>query len=259
MKTWVTSFDVELLEKSRTFLKGSEEHPESRAILERFGYSAEERERGKSLVAATEKSFQWEREGKAWNFLSPTVARREAEARHWYGETRWRHLRDCVKAAEVATGFAGKGAAAQRPLAWKATVGLAKGLGCALGILSPSALRAHRKELGLHLAQAREEKPQGAPPPKDTALVELSGWYEHWRLLAQRVFRERADLMAPYGLTPGKAPPRLRGKLAQLKYGERAASNVVPANGANGSNGKLPEPTAAELRGEAEVEASSLH
>jgi hypothetical protein len=253
MKTWVTTFDAELLEKARTFLKAADDHADSRAILERFGFTVEERERGRALIAATEASFQWEREGKAWNFLSPTVERREAEARHWYGETRWRHLRECVKEAEEATGFTGKGPAAQRPLAWKATVGVAKGLGAALSIWSPSAWRAHRAELGVHLSQARGQKPAGAPPPKDTALVELCGWYERWRLLSHRVFRDRGDLLSPYGLSPGKAPPRLRGKLAQLKYGERAASSSLPVLG-NGANGKLPEPTAAELRGEGEVE-----
>jgi hypothetical protein len=34
--------------------------------------------------------------------------------------------------------------------------------------------------------------------------------------------------MAPYGLKPGKAPPRLRGKEA-AKYGEKAAGTVAGA------------------------------
>ncbi|MBS2025176.1 MAG: hypothetical protein JST92_22475 [Deltaproteobacteria bacterium] len=256
MKTWVTKFDEELLEKSRHFLRGADSHPESRAILEKFGFSAEEVKRGHELIEHTEKSFQWEREGKAWNFLSPTVERREAEAKHWYSDTRWRYVRTCVRSAEEKTGFV-PGEAAGKSIAWKLTVGLIKGSLEAAKIASPMALMEHRAELKKHLAQAREQKPEGAPPPKDTALVELAGWYERWRLLAQRVFRERGDLMAPYGLSPGKAPPRLRGKLAQIKYGERAAS--LPILGKPGAGAAVPEPTAAELRGEAEVESPSLH
>ena len=83
----------------------------------------------------------------------------------------------------------------------------------------------HAASLRRNVERGQGPKPADAPPPKDTALVELAGWYERWRLLAHRVFRERGDLMAPYGLTPGKAPPRLRGKEA-VKYGEKAAGSL---------------------------------
>jgi hypothetical protein len=91
--------------------------------------------------------------------------------------------------------------------------------------LSARAWLAQRRELARDVRRARGEKPEAAPPPKDTALVELAGWYERWRLLAHRVFRERPDLLEPFGLKPGKAPPRLRGAEA-AKYGEKAAGSV---------------------------------
>jgi hypothetical protein len=86
--------------------------------------------------------------------------------------------------------------------------------------------RTHRRELARDLVRARGERPVDAPPPKDTVIVELMGWYERWKMLAQRVFRGRPDLMAPYGLVPGKASPRLRNKAAQIKYGEKAAGSL---------------------------------
>lgn len=92
------------------------------------------------------------------------------------------------------------------------------------------ALLDHRAERRKNLRRAAEEKPADAPPPKDTALVELAGWYERWRLLAQRVFRQRPDLMAPYGLKPGRAPQRLRSRVAQIQYGEGAAGKLPAIN-----------------------------
>ena len=91
-------FEEELLEKARAFLKAAGENAESRAFLEEYGFKPGEQQRGRDLVANAERSFEWEREGKAWNFLSPTVERRMAEARHWYKDQRRRHLTGCFRA-----------------------------------------------------------------------------------------------------------------------------------------------------------------
>ena len=210
MKTWVTRFDEELLQKSKTFLRAAAEQPESRKLLEQFGFDNDEQARGQLLATNTERSFQWEREGRAWNFLSPTVDQRLAEAQHWFKDARKRHKNECFRSAEEAKGLFAKLREVRR-------------------MYSRTVKREQRVQLAKDLAAARGDKPEGAPPPKDTALVELQGYYERWRLLAQRVFRERPDMMAPYGLTPGKAPPRLRGKLARLKYGEGAAGRLEGA------------------------------
>jgi len=207
--TKITRFDEELLTRARQFLAAADAHEDSRAVLQQYGFSDEERARGHDLVGKTERSFEWERAGKAWNFLSPTPERRVAEARHWYKDARRRHVRACLRAAEGSS-----------------SVGEA--LGHVRRALSVRAYLGHRADLARDLERARGSRPADAPPPKDTTLVELAGWYERWRLLAQRVFRARADLMAPYGLTPGKAPPRLRGKLAQIRFGERAAGGAGP-------------------------------
>ncbi len=212
--TRITRFDEELLAKARQFLDAAAANPASRAVLEQYGFSDAERERGRDLVTKTERSFEWERAGMAWSFLSPTPARRAAEARHWYQDARRRHVRSCLRAAEAA-------ATSPLPVAERVVATLRH----VCRALSITAFRVHRAELQRNLARSQGERPADAPPPKDTTLVELSGWYERWRLLAQRVFRSRADLMMPYGLTPGKAPPRLRGKLAQIRYGERAAGS----------------------------------
>jgi len=220
----ITEFDVELVGKSRLFLEAAEANPESRALLQQFGYSKEEHDRGVRLVAEAARSFEWEKAGTAWIFLSRTPDKRVEEARYWYKDVRLRYMRACFRRAEEAAGWS-RGSASSWPLWRKLTVGTARGLFEAARAASPSALREHRAELRVDVERAKGPKPEGAPPPKDTALVELGGWYERWRLLAQRVFRERADLMAPYGLTPGQAPPRLRGKEA-AKYGEKAAPRL---------------------------------
>jgi len=213
MTARVTRFDEELLEKARRFLAASEDHTDSRAILEQFGYAEADRVRGRTLISSVAMSLEWERAGIAWNFLSPTPERRRDEALHWYRDTRRRYMRDCFRAAELASHWFGDGGALRH----------------CLRIFSIAAWRGHRAELRRNLERARGEKPADAPPPKDTALVELAGWYERFRLLAQRVFRGRPDLLTPYGLTVGKAPPRLRGKLAQIRYGERAAGTLAGA------------------------------
>jgi hypothetical protein len=226
----VNRFEEELLTRARVFLKAAGENADSRAFLEEYGFKPEEQQRGRELVDNVERSFEWERSGKAWNFLSPTVARRMEEARHWYKDHRRRHMRACLREAEEESGWVGYRPAASWSVGRKATLGLAIALRHALRAASPWAYLAHRAELRRDLQLARGEKPAGAPPPKDSALVELAGWYEHWRLLTQRIFRERPELMAPFGLTPGKAPPRLRSRSARLKYGEGAAgTSAEPA------------------------------
>lgn len=227
MKAQITRFDEELVIKARQFVKAAAENPDSRAVLTKYGYADEEHRRGEMLIRNTERAFEWERDGRAWNFLSSTAERRRVEAMAWYADTRRRYMRDCFRTAEEASGFSGD----RPPSKWawpkKATVGIAIGLGHALRAMSPSAYREHRAELALNLTRAAGQKPEDAPPPKDTALVELSGWYERWRLLAQRLFRERPDMMTPYGLTPGKAPPRLRSRSAQVKFGEKAGGSLL--------------------------------
>ena len=229
MTARVTRFDEELLEKARRFLAASEDHADSRAILEQFGYAEADRVRGRTLISSVAMSLEWERAGTAWNFLSPTPERRRDEALNWYRDARRRYMRDCFRAAELASHWFGDGGAARWGLGRKLTVGLVFALRHGLRIFSIAAWRGHRAELRRNLERARGEKPANAPPPKDTALVELAGWYERFRLLAQRVFRGRPDLLTPYGLTVGKAPPRLRGKLAQIRYGERAAGTLAGA------------------------------
>jgi hypothetical protein len=232
----ITEYDVELVEKSKVFLEAAEGNPGSRSLLEQFGYSKEEHDRGLRLVKDAGRAFEWENAGTAWNYLSRTPEKRVKEAREWYADTRRRYMRSCLRRAEAAAGLSRGTPEASWPVWKKLTVGTARGLLEAARVVSPRALLEHRAEMKSDVARAKGQKPEGAPPPKDTALVELGGWYERWRLLAQRVFRERADLMAPYGLTPGKAPPRLRGKEA-AKYGEKAAPRL-PIFKAEKNNGR---------------------
>jgi hypothetical protein len=227
MTSVITNYDVELVDKARVFLTAAAVNPASRAILERYGFDASEVERGTTLVADSERAFAAERAGTAWNFLARTPGARVAEARHWYVDKRRRWLRECFRRAEEEIGFVGAGAAAQRPLGAKLASAIVIAPRYAARALSPRVWREHRAERADNLRAARGDRPASAPPPKDTVLVELAGWYERWRLLAQRVFRDRPDLMAPFGLVPGKAPPRLRNKEARTKYGEKAAGSAV--------------------------------
>lgn len=227
--TQITQYDRELVRDARRFLAAAEQHAESRSVLERFGFHAEERQRGMQLVDNAERSFEWEASGKAWNFLSLTPERRVAEARAWHADRRRRYARACLKRAEEASGWVGNGRASRWPLSRKLTLGTAAALWHSSRVVSPGAWVKHRTELRSDERRARGERPDDAPPPKDSALVELAGWYERWRLLAQRVFRARPDLMAPYGLVPGKAPPRLRSRKARLRYGEQAAGSLTDA------------------------------
>ncbi len=234
MKVQITRYDQELLDRSRALLAAADANPESRAILERFDFTDEQRERGRTLITSTERSFEWERAGKAWSFIGLTPERRLEEARHWYRDTRQRYVAECLRRAEEDSGWVGFGSATRWPLSRKLTLGPMIFARHAIQVFSLAALRSHRDELRRNLALANQERPADAPPPKDTALVELASWYERWRLLVQRVFRTRPDLMAPYGLTPGKAPPRLRGEVAERRFGERAAGSLaVKPNGAS--------------------------
>jgi hypothetical protein len=225
VKSTITKYDLELVEISRKFLAAAEANPDSRAMLEKYGFSKDEQERGAHLVREAERAFEWVRAGKAYDFLSATPEKRVAEARGWYADTRRRYMRDCLKRAEEDAGWVGNGARKRWPLWRKLTQGTLVALANAKDAASPRAWIRHRLDLRRDLARAKGPRPADAPPPKDTALVELAGWYERWRLLAHRVFRQRPDLLAPYGLKPGKAPPRLRGKEA-AKYGEKAAGTL---------------------------------
>jgi hypothetical protein len=189
MRVAVTKFDEELVAHTKKFLDAAEKHPESRALLERFGYTAEEHARGRDLVLFAERSFEWERSGRAYNFLAPTPERRAAEARAWFSETRRRHVQSAFKRAEEAAGWVGNGRASAWPWQRKLTIGALAALPHLANAVSIAAWRAHRAE----------------------------------------VMRGRPDLLAPYGLTAGKAPPRLRGKEARLKYGEGAAGTLKGA------------------------------
>jgi hypothetical protein len=225
VKATITKYDLELVDLARTFLAAAEANPASRAMLEKYGFSTEEQVRGAHLVCEAERSFAWVRAGKAYDFLSPTPEKRVAEAHGWYADTRRRYMRDCIRKAEEAAGWVGRGSRSRWPLWRKLTQGTLVAFTHAKEVTSLRAWVGHRRELRRNLKRAKGPRPKDAPPPKDTALVELAGWYERWRLLAHRVFRQRPDLLAPYGLKPGKAPPRLRGKEA-AKYGEKAAGTL---------------------------------
>ena len=221
----ITQYDEELVQKSRQFLDAAKKYPLSREVLEKYGYTKEESDRGEILVRDSLASFEWEQKGIAWNFLSPTAERRMKEARDWYADRRRRWVRECFRNAEEEAGWVGSRPASKWPLQRKLTAGMLLALEQAVKALSLAKWREHKDQLAEDLRMAAGERPAGSPPPKDTVLVELNGWYERWRLLAQRVFRERPDLMAPFGLTPGKAPPRLRGKAAAA-FGEKAANSL---------------------------------
>jgi len=224
MKAQVTSYDRELLARAIRFLVGVRDNPPAGAVLASFGFSPEELARGEQLAADTARAFEAEEDETAWNFLSPTVERRIAEAKHWYHDGRWRYLRECLRTAEEEAGWTGVRPASHWPLRRKLGEGSWLALRHVLRAFSLRALLEERAELRQNLQRAREERPAGAPPPKDTVLAELGGWYERWRLLAQRVFRQSPEELARLGLTPGKAPPRLRAPSARATFGEGAGT-----------------------------------
>jgi hypothetical protein len=223
MKAHITKYDEELVESSRRYLEALDANPESRKLLERYGLTEDAVSRGRLLVSDAQKSFEWEREGKAYNFLSPTPEGRMNEARYWYADAVRRWRQSCFREAEQAAGWTGTGPASGWPIWRKLAQGTLQAIPHAARAASIEAHRRLRAELQENLELARRDRPEGAPPPKDTTLVELRGWYERWHLLAHRVFRGRDDLLAPFGLVSGKAPPRLRGQAAHEKLGDSAA------------------------------------
>ena len=230
MKIKITKYEEELVAAAEKFLDAAEKNPSSRAVLERYGYSTEERDRGRELVRDAKLAFEWEREGKAWRFISKTPERRKAEAKGWFSENTRRYVQSRFKAAEEAAGWTGIGPAKSWPLSRKLTLGVALAAKEVVKAADPSFWLEARAELKRDLENAKGNAPEGAPPPKDTVVVELRGWYERWHLLAHRVFRGRNDLLAPFGLTSGKAPPRLRGKAAREQYGEGAGGKLDGAS-----------------------------
>lgn len=226
-KTWVTNYDRQLLERAGRFLAGLDESTRAREVLGHLGLSEEALVRGRQLHAATARALDWEERGIAWNFLSPTPERRLVEARHWYRDARRRHVRECLRLAEEESGWIGYRAASRWPLQKKLLEGTPIALRHLVRAFSIEAFLAHRAELAENLRRAKGPVPADAPPPKDTALAELSGWFERWRLLAQRAFRETPELLAALGLSAGKAPPRLRTPRARRELAEAAASAIL--------------------------------
>lgn len=184
MKAGVTKYERELVELAERFLDAARDNAESCAILERYGYDRREHERGLLLVRGVLRSFRWEQDGKAWNFLSPTPERRILEAREWHRTTRRRHMQKCFRRAEEAAGWIGAGQASKWPTWRKLTLGTLAGVRHALAAVAPRTWVDHRLELRRNVKRARGPRPTGAPPPKDAALVELAGWYERWSLVA---------------------------------------------------------------------------
>lgn len=226
MKVRITKYEEELVAQSRRFLDAADANLDAREVLEKYGYVEAERVRGRELVEAAERAFAWEREGKAWSFISPTPEKRLREAKDWHTEAIRRFLQGRVKAAEVAAGLTVTSRAYRWPLRRKLTEGLLLAARELIQAGDPQFWIDERAEFKKNLVAAAGDRPEGAPPPKDTVIVELRGWYERWHLLAHRLFRGRNDLLAPFGLVSGKAPPRLRGKVAQKMYGEGAGAHL---------------------------------
>ena len=211
-----THYEQSLVDRADLFLRALASDHESRVILERYGLGATEKERGRALLLDASKALVWTDDGRAWDFLEPTPERRLREARGWYADRRRRHYRACFRRVE--------GALLRRTRFVERLVEATRAL---VDAASPLARTRDRSALRRDLERASQERPPEAPPPKDTVLVELSGWYERWRLLAQRTLRQRPDLLAHYGLVAGLPPPRLRGREAELVYGEKAAPRLA--------------------------------
>jgi hypothetical protein len=213
MKSPVTRFDEKLVADARRFVSGLAAEPALRAELQPFGFDEAALRRGRTLVEEAERAFEWERAGRAWNYISSTPERREREARYWHRDALRRHRQRCFRAAARELGTRRSPGAIVR---------------AARHVLEAYSVRAwlvHRRELGKELARGRGERPADAPLPKDTLLVEISGWYERWSLVARRVLLDRPELLAPLGLAPGRAPRRVRNphdRLAQLSLARRA-------------------------------------
>jgi hypothetical protein len=200
MRSPVTQYDEELVGKARRFVQALDGHPEIVTALSSYNLDAAALERGRFLVAECERAFEWERAGKAWNYLEPTPDRRVAEAHYWYRDARRRYKQACFRAAEA-------------ELARRGAAGLYAALTEALAAYSPGMKRAQEREYLEEIIKARGERPFNAPMPKDTAVVQLCGWYERWSLAAIETFRHQPETVTELGLAVGKAPPqRLRNK-----------------------------------------------
>jgi hypothetical protein len=200
MKSPVTRYDEELLANAQKLVVGLEENGALTQALGAYDLDAKAIERGRFLVDETHRSFEWEREGKAYNYLSATPEGRMKEARYWNKDARRRHRQACFRDAESVVGERG-------------IAGILSALGHLARALSPALSRTLRRELATELERAREGKPSDAPLPKDTALVQLSGWYERWSLAALTVLREQPEELSRVGIAAGKAAPRrLRNK-----------------------------------------------
>jgi hypothetical protein len=210
-----TPYERALVDRAELFVRTLDANAESRAIFERFGLKGDDRERGRRLVEQARMALAWTDGGVAWEFLEPTPERRAREAHAWYRDRRRRHLRACLRRAEAALGPSLGPLERVRELA-----------GALAAAASPLVRWRDLDRLRADLARAVRGRPADAPPPKDSVLVELSGWYERWRLLAHRTLRQRPDLLALYGLVPGTPPPRLRGREGELRYGEKAAGKA---------------------------------
>jgi hypothetical protein len=200
MKSPVTRYDEELLANAQRLVVGLEENGALAKALGAYDLDAKALDRGRFLVDETRRSFEWEREGKAYNYLSATPEGRMKEARYWNKDAHRRHRQACFRDAEAVIGKRG-------------IAGIFSAWSHLARALSPALSRALRRELLAEVERAREGKPSDAPLPKDTALVQLSGWYERWSLAALTVLREKPDELARVGIAAGKAAPRrLRNK-----------------------------------------------
>lgn len=200
MKSPVTKFDEALLAEAQRLLDAVHAQPHVHAALQSYGFDDAALKRGRFLVRETERAFEWEKAGKAWNYISPTPERRVKEARYWYQDARRRYRQECFRAAEaVLRSRSGIGAALAAT-------------GQAMRSLSLGAFLRQRRDFKKELLLARGERPSDSPLPKDTILAELSGWYDRWSLAARQALRDSPEVLLSMGLTPGRLPRRVRNK-----------------------------------------------
>jgi hypothetical protein len=200
MKSPVTKYDEALLADAQRLLDAMEAQREAYAALQSYGFDDAALQRGRFVVRETERAFEWEKAGKAWNYISPTSERRVREARYWYKDARRRYRQECFRAAEAAMrSRSGIGA-------------VLAATGQAMRSLSLLAFLRQRRDFKKELLLARGERPSDSPLPKDTVLAELSGWYDRWSLAARQALRETPELLLSMGLTPGRLPRRVRNK-----------------------------------------------
>jgi hypothetical protein len=213
MRSPVTQYDEELLSNARKLVDALERDKTLSSALGDYDLDAKALERGRFLVDETARALAWEREGRAYNYLSATPEGRVKEARYWNKDARRRHRQRCLRAAEASGSL------------WSF-------LGHVLDAFSVRVSRRLSRELRREIQRAKEGRPADAPLPKDTALVELSGWYGRWSLAALQSMRDKPEALALLGLVPGKAPPRrLRNRKDALgQAGAQRHLNVVPGS-----------------------------